>query len=61
LFVGEGEVVDPALPRSWPGDRLPGDGFFTLAEELGMNADNRSAFWEEHVNRVYEAYRDQKA
>lgn len=34
-------------------DKLPGDGFFKLAIELGREFNNREQFWKEEKDRVY--------
>jgi len=38
---------------------IPGDGYFAFAaEELGRPIDDRRAFWDAEVERVWEAYAD---
>jgi len=38
------------------GDGLPGDGFFTLAHELGLRFEDREAFWDSEIAKVYKAW-----
>lgn len=38
------------------GDELPGDGFFELAEQLGLHFDDRKVFWREQVEAVYTSH-----
>ena len=35
------------------GDKMPGPGFFALAEELGYDCSDRLRFWIEHLNLVH--------
>jgi hypothetical protein len=37
---------------------MPGDGYFGYAEREGFDVSDRSAFWREHVQRVWNAYSD---
>jgi hypothetical protein len=36
--------------------KLPGDPFFTLADELGRNTSNRRKFFEGELKRVYDCW-----
>lgn len=37
------------------GDQLPGPGFFTLAAELGRDADDKPKLWSDELKLVYRA------
>jgi len=39
------------------GDRRPGDGFFTLAEELGYAVSDHNEFWIMMLTKVYAHWR----
>lgn len=36
---------------------MPGDGYFAYAEQAGFEVGDRSRFWRERVQRVWNAYR----
>jgi methyl coenzyme M reductase subunit C len=38
------------------GDGLPGNGFFSLAEELGLDVEDRQDFWNRAIAKVHDAY-----
>jgi hypothetical protein len=37
---------------------MPGDGYFAYAERDGFDTSDRAAFWREHAQQVWNAYRD---
>lgn len=37
-------------------DGRPGEGFFALAEQLGMSVDDRENFWTHQLEKVHIAY-----
>ena len=42
-------------------DGLPGEGFFELARELGLDPSNRDEFWVSEINRVYSIWKSPSA
>ncbi|MCA1529443.1 hypothetical protein [Bradyrhizobium yuanmingense] len=44
------------MHRKSAGHIVPGPGFLTLAEELGLEWDDERTFVDEHVKRVFDHY-----
>jgi hypothetical protein len=42
-------------------DNLPGEGFFNLAKGLGLQADDKLAFWSRQLNNVYGVWKERSA
>jgi len=42
-------------------DGLPGQGYFHLASQLGLDASNPDAFWVSELRKVYSSWRESKA
>src|SRR4051812_44654666 len=51
-----GQGMISVLVRHLGGDGLPGNGFFTLAKELGRDVADRVKCWSDEMNRVHNAF-----
>jgi len=40
------------------GDKMPGEGFFQLAQKLNRDTGDREAFWIDELCKVYQQYRE---
>ncbi|MCA1436771.1 hypothetical protein I6F33_27890 [Bradyrhizobium sp. BRP20] len=55
-FEKDGILLSAIVHRKTAGHTVPGPGFLTLAEELGLEWDDERTFADEHVKRVFDHY-----